>query len=65
MSVPALSVYKTLSKQEVSRLLKLGATVTSTTITATESQMWLARIIQEKRVLLEKRGNMALSKHFP
>jgi hypothetical protein len=65
MSIPALAVTKTLSKQEVARLENLGATVTWGTVSATEAQMWAARIIGKKRVLLEKRGNMALSHHFP
>jgi hypothetical protein len=65
MTIPALAVTKTLSKKQIARLEKLGATVTWGTVTATEAQMWLARIIGKTRVLLEKRGNMALSKNFP
>jgi len=56
-----LSVFKTLSKQQVARLQNLGATVTDTTITATEDQMWIARIIGNTRRLLELRGNLSLS----
>lgn len=65
MSTVPISVFKTLSKQQVARLQNLGATVTNTTITATEAQMWGARIIGNLRKLLEQRGNMAVSTHFP
>ncbi len=65
MAIAALDVRKTLSLRQIWRLQTLGATVTNTTITATEAQMWGARIIQKLRVLLEQRGNMTKSKHFP
>jgi len=65
MSTVPISVFKTLSKQQVARLQNLGATVTDTTITATEDQMWKARITGKLRELLEVRGNMAMSSHFP
>lgn len=67
MSIPALRVEKTLSKWQIARLQKLGASINSATnaITATESQMWLARINSGLRRLLELRGNVAKSTHFP
>ena len=66
MSTVPISVFKTLSKKEVARLEDLGASIANDkVITATEAQMWQSRIIGNKRKLLEQRGNLAVSTHFP
>jgi len=65
MSIPATSINKTLTKKQVARLESLGGSVSANVITATEGQLWQARINSGLRRLLELRGNLSLSAKFP